>query len=96
MLKKGGIMDRLSSTVAVLIMVLVAVSVCVWHTIGMREVIGENVATILIAFQVLIGACIAMTCASMLRNRFVSASNARKKPFAASRNRRRLSSAVWS
>ena len=86
-------MHRLFSTVAVLVLMLCAVAVCVWQTIAIRDAFNENIATALVAFEVLLGAGIVAACASLLRGKISD-----PKPVRIERGQplRRIFSAVWS
>ena len=88
-------MHRRLSTVAVLTLLLCAVVICVWQTIELRETLTENIASALIAVEVLVGAVIVATCASLLRDRFADA-NPKRTRFEGVQQLLRIFSAVWS
>ena len=65
-------MKRIFSTVAVMMMAVLALAICVRQTIEARDVLGENLATPLVAVEVLLIAALLIAVAALVRRSLLS------------------------
>ena len=90
-------MNRFVSTLAVLIMALVAIAFCVWQTVGLRESLVSTTIALLIALESMLTLVILAAGASLIRKEYmrrrVSLTRVR---FEVVQPLRRLFSTVWS
>lgn len=90
-------MNRMFSAIAVLAMTLIAIVLSVKQTLAVREALGENRATALLAIEVVAGLALLSAVVLLLRKRFpLVGRSMMTTSVGAARPLRRLLSAVWS
>ncbi len=90
-------MNRMFSAIAVLVMTLIAIVLSMKQTLTVREALGENRATALLAIEVIAGLAILSFVVLLLRKRFpLVGRSMMTTSVEAARPLRRLLSAVWS
>src|SRR5678815_5398932 len=94
---QGKYMNRRSSTIAVLGLLLIGLAVCLKQTLDFYEDFGASISTAFLAAEALLAAIIFASAALLLRRKFSRSSRStRPKRLEAFAPLRRLLAAVWS